>query len=264
LQSVFDSHGWQAEVANLVGASDSQTVAEHLVALICATVSNNGTSLLAFHTDAPPEVLHHSLAPNRARHYLDRYLAGPYLLDPLYQMALRPDKPAMCRFRDTLPDRFYSSEYYRQYVERTHLVDEMDFLLGVSSTSALVIVCGRTEKRFTRVELSRLQLIEPIVRSAMQRVWEIREGTGSRDDRDHDMHQRLTECFENFGEDALTQREREITQLLLRGHSSKSIARELGIAPGTVMVHKRNLFAKLGITSQYELFSSFIDVLSGS
>jgi DNA-binding NarL/FixJ family response regulator len=49
----------------------------------------------------------------------------------------------------------------------------------------------------------------------------------------------------------------------LRGHSSKSIARDLGIAPGTVMVHKRNLFSKLGITSQYELFSLFIDKLSG-
>lgn len=98
----------------------------------------------------------------------------------------------------------------------------------------------------------------------MHRVWESREGAGSHDIHDYGMHRRLTECFENFGEDALTQREREITQLLLRGHSSKSIARELGIAPGTVMVHKRNLFAKLGITSQYELFSSFIDALSAS
>jgi DNA-binding NarL/FixJ family response regulator len=49
--------------------------------------------------------------------------------------------------------------------------------------------------------------------------------------------------------------------LLLRGHSTKSIARALRIAPGTVMVHKRNLFAKLGITSQFELFSRFIDEL---
>lgn len=264
MQSVFESPAWHAEMAILVGASDSKAVAEQLVSFICSTVSNNGTSLLAFHTDAPPEVLHHSLAPRRARHYLDRYLAGPYLLDPLYQMALRPDKPHMCRFRDAQPDRFHSSEYYRQYVERTHLADEMDFLLGVSRTSALVIVCGRTEKRFTRVELNRLQLIEPIVKSAMQRVWDSRDGSGAHDDRDRDMHQRLTECFDNFGEDSLTQREREITQLLLRGHSSKSIARELGIAPGTVMVHKRNLFAKLGITSQYELFSRFIDALSDS
>jgi DNA-binding CsgD family transcriptional regulator len=71
----------------------------------------------------------------------------------------------------------------------------------------------------------------------------------------------MPRCFENFGEGLLTERERQITQLLLRGHSTKSVARELGIAPGTVMVHKRNLFAKLGITSQYELFSLFIDAL---
>ncbi len=262
MHTVFESPEWHQKVADLIAAADSPSVAEQLVSLVCATVSNNGTSLLAFHKNAPPESVHHSLPPRRARHYLDRYLAGPYLLDPLYQLALREKKPAMCRFRDTQPDRFGSSEYYRQYVERTHLVDEMDFLLGVSPGSTLVLVCGRTEKRFTRGELSRLRLIEPIIRSALQRLWDGREKSITADGRDHDMHRRLTACFENFGEGELTHREREITQLLLRGHSSKSVARELGIAPGTVMVHKRNLFAKLGITSQYELFSSFIDALS--
>ena len=64
-----------------------------------------------------------------------------------------------------------------------------------------------------------------------------------------------------FGESVLTERERQVSQLLLRGHSSKSIARQLDIAPGTVMVHKRNLFSKLGISSQYELFSLLIDQL---
>ena len=260
MQSVFETPEWHAKVAALVAAHDSRSIAEQLVALICATVSNNGTSLLAFHKDHSPEVLAHSLAPARRRHFLDRYLAGPYLLDPLYQMAISNDKPTMCRFRDTQPDRFRSSEYYRQYVERTHLVDEMDFLLDVSPTTTLVIVVGRTERRFTRIELSRLRNIEPVILAAMRRVWDEREHAP--DERDRSMHQRLTECFETFGEKELTQREREITQLLLRGHSSKSIARELGIAPGPVMVHKRNLFSKLGITSQYELFSSFIDQLS--
>ena len=79
--------------------------------------------------------------------------------------------------------------------------------------------------------------------------------------RDDTVHRRLTECFDRFGEGVLTDRERQISQLLLRGHSSKSIARELEIAPGTVMVHKRNLFAKLGISSQYELFSLLIAAL---
>ena len=107
-----------------------------------------------------------------------------------------------------------------------------------------------------------LRLIEPIVRAAMHGVWKAWAAQHSGQVRDLSMHQRLTQCFEQFGESSLTQREREITQLLLRGHSSKSVARELDIAPGTVMVHKRNLFSKLGITSQYELFSLFIDRLS--
>lgn len=263
MQTLFETPEWHARIATLVAVHDSNALAKSIVEFVCATVSNNGTSLLAFHTDAPPEVLAHSLAPTRARHYLDRYLAGPYLLDPLYQMALRKNKPTMCRFRDAQPDRFHSSEYYRQYIERTHLVDEMDFLLGVSTTSTLVLVSGRTEKRFTRIELNRMKLIEPIILGALKRIWHSRDEVDSSGGQDLGMHRRLTDCFDNFGQDVLTQREREITQLLLRGYSSKAIARELGIAPGTVMVHKRNLFAKLGITSQYELFSQFIDTLSG-
>lgn len=262
VQQVFESADWHDHVAALVAATDARSIARTLLSLLDATVLTNGTALLAFHKDSPPDVIHHSLAPGRARHYLDRYLAGPYLLDPLYQLALESDRPTMCRFRDAQPDRFNSSEYYRQYVERTHLVDEVDFFLGVSSISTLVVVCGRTEKRFTRPELDRLQCIQAIVLAAMQKVWSGIGDQHSANDRNRGMHKRLTECFEKFGEGSLTQREREISLLLLRGHSSKSIARELGIAPGTVMVHKRNLFSKLGITSQFQLFSCFIDTLT--
>ncbi len=262
LTTRFDNLEWHAALAGLVRTGDDQQTAEALVNVIGKAVNHNATCLLAFHRDAPPKVLHHTMTPRRAHHYLDRYLAGPYLLDPLYQLALRKKKAAMCRCRDETPDRFRSSEYYRQYYERTHLVDEMDFLLEISANSTLVLVVGRWEARFSRADVAHLRLIEPIVRAAMQRIWDASAARRSVDERDLSMHQRLTQCFEHFGESSLTQRERQITQLLLRGHSSKSIARELGIAPGTVMVHKRNLFSKLGITSQYELFSLFIDKLS--
>ena len=258
----FDNPKWHAALAGLVKTSDEPGTAEALVKVIGTAVEHNATCLLAFHRDAPPNVLHHTMTPGRARHYLDRYLAGPYLLDPLYQLAVRRKKPDICRCRDETPDRFRSSEYYRQYYERTHLADEMDFLLDTDTNSTLVLVVGRWETRFSRSDISALRLMEPIVKAAMQRIWDSWAARHSDDERDLSMHQRLTQCFERFGESSLTQRKRQITQLLLRGHSSKSIARELDIAPGTVMVHKRNLFSKLGITSQYELFSLFIDKLS--
>ena len=117
---------------------------------------------------------------------------------------------------------------------------------------------------FTKTELDRLRLIESIVQAAMGNIWRRWAAAHAASEGDGGLHRRLTRCFDNFGEGSLTDREREITQLLLRGHSAKSVARELRIAPGTVMVHKRNLFAKLGITSQNELFSRFIDELSRS
>lgn len=261
MPSKFDSPEWHAAIANAISAEGEPALTGALMRSIGLVVDHEGTCLIAFHKDARPEVLHHSLETAGRKHYLDRYLAGPYLLDPLYHLATRKTKPSLCRFRDELPDRFRSSEYYRQYCERTHLLDEMDFLAEVSADTTVVLVVGRRAHMFSRAELRCLELIEPTVIACLCKIWARHDTGGEQISRD-EVHDRLTKCFEGFGETVLTRREREISLLLLRGHSSKSVARELKIAPGTVMVHKRNLFSKLGISSQYELFSLFIDELS--
>ena len=263
MRSRFESPEWHAAVAAAIAANDAIERGAALVDAVGLVVEHEGTCLLAFHRDSRPEVLHHTLEPEGRRHYLDRYLAGPYLLDPLYQLALSDAGPSLCRFRDALPDRFRSSEYYRQYCERTHLLDEMDFLADVAEGTTVALVVGRRTRMFTRAELQRLELIEPVVQACIRRIWRDHARLHAEPRRDA-VHRRLTECFERFGESVLTERERQISQLLLKGHSSKSVARELSLAPGTVMVHKRNLFAKLGISSQYELFSRFIGDLGAN
>ena len=262
MKTRFDSPEYHDAIAGLLRSEDADANCRALVTALDHVVANDGTCLMAFHDDAPPDVLHHSMQSAVAAHYLDRYLAGPYLLDPLFQLALQTKGPTACRFRDATPDRFRSSEYYRQYYERTHLRDEMDFLLSVTDGTTLVLVVGRRHSAFAKSDLSRLRLIEQVVYAAMQNIWHRWDMDARDTDRNESLHRRLTRCFDNFGDSTLTDRERQITQLLLRGHSAKSVARELRIAPGTVMVHKRNLFAKLGITSQYELFSLFIKDLS--
>jgi len=262
-RNLFDRPEWHAAVANIISSTDDESMSNALMDAVGMAVKHEGTCLLAFHNNARPDVLHHTLEPAGQKHYLERYLAGPYLLDPLYQLAVGVRKPRLCRFREELPDRFRSSEYYRQYCERTHLLDEMDFLAAVSEQTTVVLVVGRRDRMFSKSELQRLELIQPTVHAGIRRIWQLwKTRTGQADGNDT-MHIKLTRCFETFGESVLTERERQVSQLLLRGHSSKSIARELEIAPGTVMVHKRNLFAKLGISSQYELFSLLIDELGG-
>jgi FixJ family two-component response regulator len=51
---------------------------------------------------------------------------------------------------------------------------------------------------------------------------------------------------------SLTTREHEVLNLALKGHSSKVIARELGISYRTVEVHRSNLLEKLGVASVAE------------
>lgn len=52
---------------------------------------------------------------------------------------------------------------------------------------------------------------------------------------------------------ALTDREREVLQLVARGLHAKEIARELGISPRTVEVHKARVMDKLGARNVAEL-----------
>ena len=47
-------------------------------------------------------------------------------------------------------------------------------------------------------------------------------------------------------------------RLMLSGCSSKEIARKLEISVETVKVHKKHMYSKLGIKSQSELFSIFL------
>ncbi|WP_417454599.1 helix-turn-helix transcriptional regulator [Kiloniella sp.] len=55
--------------------------------------------------------------------------------------------------------------------------------------------------------------------------------------------------------DFLTRREKHIMDLILSGHGSEAIGLHLGIALPTVKTHRRNLYRKLGISSQAELFA---------
>ena len=53
----FESPEWHTAVAALVAASDDQGIADALGKVIGAVVNHDATCLLAFHRDAPPDVL---------------------------------------------------------------------------------------------------------------------------------------------------------------------------------------------------------------
>ncbi|CAN7241235.1 helix-turn-helix domain-containing protein [Pararhizobium sp. LjRoot238] len=60
----------------------------------------------------------------------------------------------------------------------------------------------------------------------------------------------------------LTLQQRNIVRLILRGHSNASIGETIGISEGTVRIHRKNIYRRLAISSQAELFRIFIDHLN--
>jgi DNA-binding CsgD family transcriptional regulator len=105
-----------------------------------------------------------------------------------------------------------------------------------------------------------LNAIEPFVRAyvEMQASWQAEVGTepGFRERFD------LRERIRTMRSGLLTPREIDTIELMLKGHSTKSMARVLGIDDGTVANHKRNIYAKLEVHSQAQLFDLFLRSLT--
>ena len=253
---------WNEAVSALLAAEEPASLAAAIATAVGRVTVDDGTCLLAFHRNARPQVIHHTLSKRAAEHYVDRYLAGPYLLDPLYQLALEARANAVLRFRDRSPDRFRASAYYREYCKRTHLVDEADVVTPLDNRTTLALVIGRRKTKFSLAELRRLKSVAVVLHTAMVRLGallspRLAEAKGD------SVHIRMQRCFDEFGKNVLTEREREVAVFLLKGHSPKSIARELRISPGTVTVHRRNLYSKLEVSSQSALFARFLDNMAG-
>ena len=112
--------------------------------------------------------------------------------------------------------------------------------------------------------MKKLRSVENTVRALTLQHWQYIEALFSDSDVDFDqtvVQNRVTEVFKTFGTSILTTRECEVVGLVLRGYSSEAIADILGIAKGTVKTYRRSIYAKLGISSQSELFSMFISAL---
>ena len=69
----------------------------------------------------------------------------------------------------------------------------------------------------------------------------------------------LHSALDAFGSSLLTERETQVINLVLHGHSTKTLAEKLSISVETVKLHRKHAYAKLEVRSQAELFYLFLD-----
>ncbi len=250
---------WVAVSAKVVSDLGTPAFCPSLIDAIRRAVPFEFSVIFAYHKDLRPLDIFDNFPSQKRRVMVDDYQEGPYLLDPFYLHSQAPTRSRLVRLKDLAPDRFYQAEYFRNYYVQTGLAEEIGFIVDVGEGVSVVISAMRELKAFSAREFRDLQAIFPFVEAVSKRHWagllnefSAAANAGPR------LPQLIDDAFQRFGRNVLTPREAEVVEYVLKGHSAEATGKALGIASGTVRIHRRNIYGKLGVSSQGELFSSFI------
>lgn len=255
---------WNEASARAITALHGDGFAPALVTAIRSVVPFEHSVTFAYYGDRRPISLHADFPDWKYKVMVEDYQAGPYLLDPFYLHCADQPAPRLVRLRDVAPDRFYQGEYFRNYYVQTELAEEIGFMLPVGNDVHVVISAMREGRAFSAREFRDLGAIVPVVGALAAHHWADLADRFSAPTAEPD-GQRLPglidAAFRKLGANLLTAREIEVVEYTLKGHSAEATGLALGISPGTVRIHRRNIYAKLHIGSQGELFSLFIATL---
>ncbi|MCC2112082.1 MAG: helix-turn-helix transcriptional regulator [Hyphomicrobiales bacterium] len=245
------SPDWIGATARLLVALHTQQFPIALREMLDTACAFDSMIVTAYSGSSRPRSLYHDFDEVQAAINISFYELGPYLLDPFFLAGQEEIAPGAYRLIDLAPDAFFKSEYYRTFYRRIRMSDEMGLIVSRGAGRWIVVSVARWLRRpkFSATDVAVVNEMFPILSAAVLRHW------GDDEPQQAETNRSLRERLKSFGNDQLSARESEVVQLILQGHSTPSAAALIGIAEGTVKVHRRHAYAKLGIVSQAELFS---------
>ncbi|MEI4261011.1 helix-turn-helix transcriptional regulator [Roseovarius sp. D0-M9] len=254
-----------ADFARAVDAIGTLAFMDALTQAVRAIVPFDNAMLFAYKSGERPRGPYTDISDAaEARIVIDQYLLGPFLLDPFYSEVQQGRVDGLACLGDIAPDEFFASEYYEQHYRRTRITDEAGVFLALPDSAVLVYSVTRRHGSpvFAPADLAVLRGLAPLIAALTRRHWAgVDLGFGSQAGGDATPDP-IAAALAALGETVLSQRQRQVVALVLKGHSTEAIALNLDISADTVKVHRRNAYAKLGISSQAELFAMFLDLLS--
>ncbi|MGE0007811.1 MAG: LuxR C-terminal-related transcriptional regulator [Parvibaculaceae bacterium] len=250
--------GFARSIAELADALESGRFVAVLLGAVQRLVHADFVMVFGYQGAEQPLMLGDTLDRERHGVIAEDYINGPYLLDPFYQLVEDGKREGCFRLHDIAPDRFRQSEYFRTHYKRTGIGEEIGFVFdaGHGITGVASLARWTSSPALARDELDLLRAVEPAIRSLCARHWSrvtrarlVAAGTVG-------LHP--VAALEEFAGGVLSARERQIMTMILQGHSTQSLAHHLDISPGTVKIHRKNVYRKLNISTQAELFAAYL------
>jgi DNA-binding CsgD family transcriptional regulator len=251
--------GALARMTSAIGTADWFDAVLDLLGTVCAVDSGGA---MVYHREQRPRRILHRFDPAERALPEDAYLSGPYVLDPHYQLFAAGGPNGAHRLTDIAPDDFFQSEYYRVFYSQIGLSDSIELLWRIDADSALNLFIERSIRhpKFQDADMVAINTLLPVIFAAAGRHHELTVAA-SRREGDNQTHRQVQSTIENFASSLLTQRERQVLFYLISGYSSALTAQRLSTTEGTIKIHRKNIYRKLDIGSQAELFSLFINCI---
>lgn len=267
-EGYFGTRDWYAKLAHILFAQDAKETFSALVSELGAIFDTDYLVVFGYPTDRRPRVLD-KLRDCPVRHNrLEEYTRIYYILDPFYLNKSRYQGSGCAALSEIIGSEFENSEYYKIHYLNTGLLDEFCFYTSVPGYGQVLLSMGRScgKMRCTQTEIDGLKTIGPLVSAILRQRWEPEvtriPADKAAQEAEQYIHRSIEHARSNFGRSILTLREQEVLTLMLRGYPIERVSNKLDMAEGTAKVHRKNIYRKLDISSQVEIFSLFIDVVS--
>ena len=230
--------------------------ASRLIGGLRGLVPIDDASVLHYARGDLPTIVYRENPEARGDESMERFVAGAFLLDPFYRAATEERRFGLFRLSELAPRHFRDSEYYRSWFGNCGFSDECGYIIEVGSDAFVNVALGRLgSARFSAAQQQTLRRIHPAIEALCKQHWRGDGGSGD------GLRRQLHLALDDFGSSLLTVREAQVINLVLHGHSTKSVATRLNISVETVKLHRKHAYAKLEVGSQAELFYLFLDSL---
>jgi DNA-binding CsgD family transcriptional regulator len=228
---------------------------DRLIDLVGALVPHDKVTVVRYSVSERPEFVSYR---NYSDEMVAKYLATYYLYDPFYAQWREQQKAGVVRL--AAPAR---GPYIAEFLGESVITDEVGVLLEDGPGWCLGIFLDRSKGRFSTRDVERLEARFPVFAALHALDIKTRQPSFRRTDQPSVPGQdpRLATALGLTDHlwPELSPREREIVRLILSGHPTAGIARKLRLSAGTVKNHRRNIYTKLDITTERELFLQYID-----
>lgn len=245
---------WSPSLAGVVAALGGTGFAGELLAALNRGVAVDHACLMRFAGSTRPPVLE-SASWRGGEHVAEvqqAYLAGLYKHDPNLKLApARGSVAVLLQRRAGIREGAYREACYGRF----GLLERLTVAASSDGGQLVALNLYRLEAggAFTAAELATIEALAPLLAAlAVKHVamMGMRLRSRERADRIEAAAARLAALSA-----ALTRRERDVLARVLVGMTSEGIALDLGIGLTSVLTYRRRSYARVGVTSQAELFA---------